>query len=575
MVLACHRTLSKDSDQGIAVWNPAALFKSHATRKLDALFRSQAAIEFDVHGTILAANARFCDLMGYAESEIKGKHHSMFVAADMAQSAEYAAFWDSLRRGEFQAAEFPRLTRRGEVLWLQATYNPVLDEKGNAVSVVKIAQDTTQRKLMDLHRESQITAIGRSQAVIEFAMDGTILTANANFLDALGYDLDEVVGRHHRLFVDPQEHDSPAYLAFWDRLRAGEFQVAEFKRVHKAGQHVWIQATYTPVLGLDGVPVRVVKFATDITAQVTQRQSFELLSLVANGTDNSVIITGPDGLIEYVNTGFTKLSGHAFLDVMGKKPGALLQGKHSDPATVQRIRAKLDAREPFYEEILNYTKSGTPYWISLSINPIFSADGQLRKFISVQANVTETRLRAQEDETRLAAIWKSTATANWLPDGTVLDVSPTMLGVLGMETIDQAARALASVFRAIMDGEGRARLVAGESLSTELAVHAEGRDMWLQATVNPIFAVDGTFAKLVLYATDVTGQRTTLERVRAAIEVINGIAMQTHILSLNATIEAAHAGESGRGFAVVASEVRQLAKKSSDSAAEISALLNR
>ncbi len=557
------------------MWNPFVRFKSDAGRKLDALFRSQAAIEFDVQGHILAANARFCDLMGYAASEIEGKHHSMFVAAEMAQSAEYAAFWDSLRRGEFQAAEFPRLTKRGDVVWLQATYNPVLDEKGNAVSVVKIAQDTTQRKLMDLHRESQITAIGRSQAVIEFTMDGTILTANANFLDALGYDLDEVVGKHHRLFVDPQEHDSPAYLAFWDRLRQGEFQVAEFKRVHKTGKHVWIQATYTPVLGLNGVPVRVVKFATDITAQVTQRQSFEVLSLVANGTDNSVIITGPDGRIEYVNSGFTKLSGHAFLDVIGKKPGPLLQGKHSDPVTIGRIRAKLEAREPFYEEILNYAKDGTPYWISLSINPIFSADGQLRKFISVQANVTETRLRAQEDETRLAAIWKSTATANWLPDGTVLDVSPTMLGVLGMDTADQAGAALASIFRAVMDGEGRTRLIAGESISTELAVHVADRYLWLQATINPIFAIDGTFAKLILYATDVTGQRTTLERVRTAVDVINAIALQTHILSLNATIEAAHAGESGRGFAVVASEVRQLAKKSSDSATEISALLNR
>jgi len=126
-----------------------------------------------------------------------------------------------------------------------------------------------------------------------------------------------------------------------------------------------------------------------------------------------------------------------------------------------------------------------------------------------------------------------------------------------------------------MDGEGRTRLIAGESISTELAVHVADRYLWLQATINPIFAIDGTFAKLILYATDVTGQRTTLERVRTAVDVINAIALQTHILSLNATIEAAHAGESGRGFAVVASEVRQLAKKSSDSATEISALLNR
>lgn len=551
------------------------LFLSKSARKLNALLQSQASIEFDVSGNIISANQQFLNLMEYTLAEIKGKHHSMFIDPAYANSREYEYFWSLLKQGKSQSAEFKRLTKSGKTVWMQASYNPVLDRFGKPFRVVKIAQNTTERKLRDSNYEGQINAIGNSQAVIEFDMDGNILHANDKFLNALGYRLDEVQGKHHRIFVDKTESKSTPYKRFWDNLRAGQYQVAEFKRVHKTGRDVWIQASYNPILDLSGKPFKVVKFATDITREVEQRKTFELLSLVANGTDNSVVITGPDGWCEYVNLGFTKLTGYQPEEILGKKPGKLLQGPHTDPATIGRIRAKLQAKEAFYEQILNYTKNGVPYWISLSINPIFDKNGNLSKIVSVQANITETKMKAQEDATRLMAIRSSTATSDWSPKGEPVDVSPILLGILGYDNLSAASEVLSTIFRNVMVGEYLAKLQQGEGLEREIKVpSADGSLVWLQCTFNPIFDVENILSKLTMYASDITNQRNTMDRIRTVVATINDLAMQTNLLSLNAAIEAARAGDGGRGFAVVASEVRKLAHRSAESASEISEMLH-
>ena len=551
------------------------LFASTATRQVQALTASQAVIEFDLDGQILNANPRFLDAMGYTLGEIRGKHHRIFVDPAYAASAEYRSFWERLRAGEAQTAEFERVTKGGQVVWMQASYNPVLSRFGRPKSILKIAQDTTERKMRDTETAGQLGAIGKSQAVIEFDLDGHVLTANPNFLQALGYRLEEIVGKHHGIFVDPAERQSAAYQSFWDALRAGQFQTAEFRRIHKSGRDVWIQASYNPVLDLSGRPWKVVKFASDITEQVNARRTVELLSLVANGTDNSVVITDATGCAEYVNPGFTKLTGFSKEEILGAKPGRLLQGPHTDKGTVSRIRDKLRRQEPFYEQILNYTKAGEPYWISLSINPIFNADGKLHKFVSVQANITETKMQAQEDATRLLAFRSSTAMADWTPDGVALDASPMMLRLLGHETLEQAAEALRGIHGDVMHGEDGARLRNGESLQREIRSSTpDGRIVWLRCTFISIFGVDGKLLKLSIYASDITAEHTTLQRIRDVVETINGLAMQTNLLSLNAAIEAARAGEGGRGFAVVAAEVRNLAQRSSQSAGEIASMLH-
>ncbi len=251
--------------------------------------RSQAVIEFNMDGTIITANANFLGALGYSLDEIKGKHHSMFVEPKERDGAAYREFWAALNRGEYQAAEYKRIGKGGKEVWIQASYNPVFDEKGKPFKVVKFATDVSAQKLKNADLAGQIAAIDKAQAVIEFNMDGTIITANANFLSALGYSLAEIKGKHHSMFVEPSERDGSGYREFWAALNRGEYQAAEYKRIGKGGKEVYIQASYNPILDLNGKPFKVVKYATDVTKQVLVRMGNErvrgMMESVAAGSE--------------------------------------------------------------------------------------------------------------------------------------------------------------------------------------------------------------------------------------------------------------------------------------------------
>ena len=248
---------------------------SELQSKLDALDRSQAVIEFNLDGTIITANQNFLAAVGYSLPEVQGRHHGLFVSPAERSSAAYANFWAALNRGEFQSGEYLRLGKGGKEIWIQATYNPLLDASGKPYKVVKFCSDITARKLQAADYEGQIAAIGKSNAVIHFHLDGTIITANPNFLDATGYTLDEITGRHHRMFVPEADRTSAAYAAFWEKLKRGEVQAGEFKRVRKGGKELWLQATYNPIFDAAGRPFKVVKFCTDITAQVRMKAALK------------------------------------------------------------------------------------------------------------------------------------------------------------------------------------------------------------------------------------------------------------------------------------------------------------
>ncbi len=248
--------------------NLATLFKGQdngEARTLAALEKSQAVIEFLPDGTIIRANENFLHTLGYGLDEIAGQHHRMFVEAAYAASADYQAFWQDLRNGHFHAAEFRRLGKGGREVWIQASYNPVLGPDGKVSKVVKFATDITAAKLGAADAAGQLSAISASQAVIEFDLDGNILTANQNFLAALGYSLSDIQGRHHRMFVDEAYAASSDYQGFWADLRSGRFQAGEFRRLGRGGRPVWIQATYNPIRDMNGRPFKVVKYAIDVT----------------------------------------------------------------------------------------------------------------------------------------------------------------------------------------------------------------------------------------------------------------------------------------------------------------------
>lgn len=232
---------------------------------LNALDSVQAMIWFDTKGNILKANENFLKTVGYTSEEIVGNHHRMFVFPELAESSEYAEFWDNLREGKTSSGKYKRRAKDGSVLWLEASYNPIFDAKGNVTGFVKFAIDITQAKLSAADRESRLKAVSRAFAVIEFDLEATILKANDNFCDTMGYSESEIVGQKHSMFVDPEYGQSREYEDFWNKLRAGEFVSSEFPRIGKNGDIVWIQASYNPILNTEGKPYKVVKYATDIS----------------------------------------------------------------------------------------------------------------------------------------------------------------------------------------------------------------------------------------------------------------------------------------------------------------------
>jgi len=275
----------------VVEWNDAALRLQNLgyTSIVAAIDKAQAVIEFTLDGTVVTANGNFLNALGYSLPEIQGKHHSIFVEPEMRGSEAYREFWAKLNRGEYQAAEYKRIGKGGKEVWILASYNPILDEKGKPFKVVKYATDISAQKLKTADLAGQIAAISMSQAVIEFNLDGTVLTANDNFLHALGYSLAEIKGHHHRMFVDPAERDGAGYREFWASLNRGEYQAAEYKRIGKGGREIWIQASYNPILDMNGKPFKVVRYATDTTAQVIARMKSEsvrgMMESVAAGAE--------------------------------------------------------------------------------------------------------------------------------------------------------------------------------------------------------------------------------------------------------------------------------------------------
>ncbi|TGN08184.1 methyl-accepting chemotaxis protein [Leptospira ilyithenensis] len=341
-------------------------FFNNLLANLNAVNKSQATIEFNMDGTIITANHNFLEVMGYTLYEIKGQHHRMFAEVKLAGSEEYRQFWATLNSGEFQTAEYKRIGKGGREVWLQATYNPILNSNGKPYKVIKFATDITEQKLKNIDYEGQIAAIGKSQATIEFNMDGSIIVANDLFLNAMGYVLSEIQGQHHRMFAETQLVGSEEYRQFWATLNRGEFQTAEYKRIGKGGREVWLQATYNPILDSNGKPYKVIKFATDITEQKklaieTTRIVEDLvvgLAAMENGDLTQQIVNNYEGgfaklkdsfnntaqtlikIIDEVRTNTDALVGAA--EEVSSTAGTLSQGATEQAASVEETSASLE-----------------------------------------------------------------------------------------------------------------------------------------------------------------------------------------------------------------------------------------
>lgn len=323
-----------------------------ASAKLAAINCSMAMIEFDPQGNILQANENFCSAVGYSLDELRAQHHRMLCTADYANSKDYQQFWHALGQGVPNSGTFLRVDRSGKDVWLEASYLPVVDTHHKVVRVIKIAADITRRVEHEHDVQGLVNALSRSMAVIEFSLDGTVLTANANFLDTLRYSLTEIVGRHHSLFCLPAETEAPDYRAFWASLNRGEYHSRRFERVDKYGRMVFLEASYNPIFDAKGRLYKVVKFARDITQQVnTMRNAAEAAHATSVQNDacareGSAVVQQAVQVIETISTDLNEAarSIHAVSD-QSDVIAAIVQTIHgiADQTNLLALNAAIEA----------------------------------------------------------------------------------------------------------------------------------------------------------------------------------------------------------------------------------------
>jgi len=436
---------------------------------VDALSRSQAVIQFDLKGNILTANENFCRALGYELKEIVGKHHRIFCDAAHVESDAYRQFWARLGNGEYDSNTYKRIRKDGAEIWILATYNPVF-RGGKPYKVVKFATDITEARMRAAEDASKLAAISRSQAVIEFTPTGEILDANANFCDALGYDISEIRGKHHRLFCDPAYTQTQAYADFWKSLAEGNFASSEFVRYGKGGREIWIQAAYNPIRDLNGRVYKVVKFATDVTERMSA------------------------------------------INALGGALKALSEGDLTQNLAMTFVPSMEAVRKDFNEAVAGLHEAMRT--VETNANAIASGAQEIRSAADDLAKRTEQQAAS----------------------------------------VEETAAALDEITTTVADSSRRADEAGTLVAKTRAGAEKSG--------------------EVVKKAIDAMGQIEQSSReISNIIGVIDDIAFQTNLLALNAGVEAARAGEAGKGFAVVAQEVRELAQRSASAAKDIKALI--
>ena len=518
--------------------------------QVDAINRSQAVIEFNLDGIILSANSNFLGAMGYALDEIKGKHHGMFIDDRYRTSSEYKEFWGRLNRGEFVAGEFRRVAKGGREVWIHASYNPIMDRSGKVVKVVKYASDVTQQKLNAADFAGQLAAISKSQAVIEFTMDGIVVSANQNFLSTLGYTLDEIKGKHHSMFVETSYRDSRDYREFWSKLNRGEFDAGEFKRIGKGGREVWIQASYNPIMDLNGRPFKVVKYATDVTKDKLRNADFQG-QLAAIGKSQAVIEFNMDGTIITANANFLGALGYALDEVKGKHHSMFVEDNYRHSREYQEFWAQLNRGDYQSAEYRRIGKGGREVWIQASYNPILDLNGKPYKVVKFATNINEQvkliKAFGANANSMASAAQELTAVSQSLAanaeqtsnQANVVSAASEQVSK-NVQTVSTSAEEMSASIKEIAKNAGEAAKIATAAVKV-----AENTNV----TVNKL------------------GESST--EIGNVIKTITSIAQQTNLLALNATIEAARAGEAGKGFAVVANEVKELAKETARATEDI------